>query len=110
LFSQVPLADVTTNIIRFTNENFINTHRIGISGNYTFDKISWWSSNNNLDINYAKSQFHLTERQEDIDGINTTISTYNDFNLTKNLLIGVNFWYSLPGINGIFEVKEASSL
>ena len=110
LFSQVPLADVMTNIIRFTNENFIKTHRIGISGNYTFDKISWWSSNNDLDINYAKSQFHLTERQEDIKGINTTISTYNDFNLTKNLLIGVNFWYSLPGVNGIFKVKEASSL
>jgi len=109
LFSQVPLADVTTNIIRFTNENFINTHRIGISGNYTFDKISWWSSNNNLDINYSESSFQLKEKQEDQKGINSTISTYNDFNLNKNLLLGVNFWYSFPGMNGVYDTKEASS-
>ena len=112
LFSQVPLADITTNIIRFTNENFINTSRFGISENYTFDKISWWSSNNSLDINYSKSEFNLEEEQEDQDGINTTISTYNDFNLNagKTFLMGVNFWYSLPGVNGIFDTKEASSL
>ncbi|MFK7907781.1 MAG: TonB-dependent receptor [Chitinophagales bacterium] len=110
LFSQVPLADASTNIIRFANENFINTHRIGVSGNYTFDKISWWSSNNSLDINYSESKFYLTEEQEDQKGINTTLSTYNDFNLTKNLLMGVNFWYSFPGINGVYNTKEASSL
>jgi outer membrane receptor protein involved in Fe transport len=111
LFSQVPLADATTNIIRFTNENFINTNRIGLSENYTFDKISWWSSNNSLDINYSKSAFNLEEEQEDQEGVNATISTYNDFNLNadKTLLMGVNFWYSFPGINGIFDTKEASS-
>lgn len=114
LFSQVPLADVTTNIIRFTNENFINTHRIGISENYTFDKIKWWSSNNSLDINYSKSEFDLEEEQEleDQKGINVTISTYNDFNLNtdKTVLMGVNYWYSFPGLNGVYETKEASSL
>lgn len=111
LFSQVPLADATTNIIRFTNENFINTNRIGLSENYTFDKISWWSSNNSLDINYSKSEFNLEEEQEDQEGVNATISTYNDFNLNadKTLLMGVNFWYSFPGVNGIFDTKEASS-
>ena len=112
LFSQVPLADVTTNIIRFTNENFINTHRIGISENFTFDKVKWWSSNNSLDINYSKSDFNLEEAQEDQKGLNTTISTYNDFNLNtdKTILMGVNYWYSFPGLNGIYETKEASSL
>ena len=112
LFSQVPLADATTNIIRFTNENFINTNRIGISENYTFDKISWWSSNNSLDINYSKSKFNLEEEQEDQEGVNATISTYNDFNLNadKTLLMGVNYWYSFPGVDGIFDTKSASSL
>ncbi len=114
LFSQVPIADITTNIIRFTNENFINTHRIGISENYTFDKIKWLSSNINLDINYSKSEFNLEEEQklEDQKGINVTISTYNDFNLNtdKTVLMGVNYWYSFPGLNGVYETKEASSL
>ncbi len=112
LFSQVPLADTTTKIIRFTNENFINTNRIGISENYTFDKIKWWSSNNSLDINYSKSEFNLEEEQEDQKGINATISTYNDFNLNadKTLLMGVNYWYSFPGLNGVYETKSSSSL
>lgn len=112
LFSQVPLADITTNIIRFTNENFINTSRFGISENYTFDKMSWWSSNNSLDINYSKSKFNLEEDQEDQEGINATISTYNDFNLNadKTFLMGVNYWYSFPGVDGVFDTKSASSL
>ncbi len=112
LFSQVPLPDSTTNIIRFSNENFIDTQRFGISENYTFDKISWWSSNNSLDINYSKSEFNLEEEQEDQEGINATISTYNDFTLNadRTLLMGVNYWYSFPGVNGIFDTKSASSL
>ena len=112
LFSQVPLADVTTNIIRFTNKNFITTHRIGISENYTFNKVAWWSSNNSLDINYSKSVFNLEKEQDSQKGINATISTYNDFNLNTNktLLLGVNYWYSFPSVNGVFELKSASSL
>lgn len=112
LFSRVPLADSSTNIIRFTNENFINTNRIGISENYTFNKVEWWNSYNSLDINYSKSKFNLEEAQEDQEGINATISTYNDFNLNadKTLLMGVNYWYSFPGVDGIFDTKSASSL
>lgn len=112
LFSRVPLADISTNIIRFTNENFINTNRIGISENYTFDKAKWWNSYNSLDINYSKSKFDLEEEQEDQEGINATVSTYNDFNLNadKTLLMGVNYWYSFPGVDGIFDTKSASSL
>ena len=110
LFSQVPLANDATNIIRFTNENFISTNRIGISVNYTFDKLSWWSSNNNVNINYSESKFSLEKQQEDQKGINMVISTYNDFNLTENILLGANFWYNFPGINGIYSTKEASSL
>lgn len=112
LFSRVPFADSSTNIIRFTNENFINTNRIGISENYTFDKVKWWNSYNSFDINYSKSKFDLEEEQEDQEGINATVSTYNDFNLNadKTLLLGVNYWYSFPGIDGIFDTKSASSL
>ncbi len=112
LFSQVPLADATTNIIRFTNENFINTKRFGISENYTFNKIIWWSSNNSFDINYSKSEFSLEEEQDNQEGINATISTYNDFNLNvdKTLIMGLNYWYSFPGINGVYKTKSASSL
>lgn len=111
MFSQVPLPNSDTNIIRFTNENFIDTQRFGISEDYTFDKLSWWSSSNNFDLNYSISKFSLEQDEEDQKGINATISTYNDFNLNadKTLLLGVNYWYSFPGVDGIFDTKSASS-
>ena len=111
MFSQVPLPDSNTNVIRFANENFINTQRFGISENYTFDKLSWWSSNNSFDLNYSISEFSLEQDEEDQKGLNATISTSNDFNLNsdKTILLGVNYWYSFPGVNGIFNTKSASS-
>ncbi|MBL4746158.1 MAG: TonB-dependent receptor [Flavobacteriaceae bacterium] len=112
IVAQAPLADPATNFIRFLWENYVNTERIGISENYTFDKIKWWSSNNSLDINYSKSDFSLPQKEEDQKGINAMISTYNDFNLNedKTLLMGVNYWYSFPGVDGVFDKKAASSL
>lgn len=112
IFSRVPLADSETNIIRFTFENFITSNRIGFSENYTFNKVKWWSSYNGLDINYSKSTFNLEEDQEDQEGLNATVYTYNDFNLNadKTWLLGVNYWYMAPGVNGVFDTKSASSL
>ncbi|MFD1095580.1 TonB-dependent receptor domain-containing protein [Salegentibacter chungangensis] len=112
LFSQVPLPNSTSNVIRTTVRNFINTSRIGISENYTFDKIDWWSSNNSLDINYSESEFNLDREQEDQTGFNATISTSNDFSLNpdKTFLAGLNYWYEFPGTDGIFETRARSAL
>ncbi len=112
MYSQVPLPNSTTNVIRFTNENFINTQRFGTSQNLTFDKVSWWSSNNSLDVNYTLFTFNLEGNPAAQKGINAQISTNNDFTLNtkKTLLSGVNYWYSFPSVEGIFDVKSASSL
>jgi hypothetical protein len=112
MFSQVPLPNSDTNVIRFTNENFINTRRFGISENFIFDKLSWWTSNNSIDINWTFSEFDLEQEQEDVKGINSRIATYNDFTLNSEgtVLMGFNYWYSFPGVSGIFDTKSASSL
>ena len=112
MFSQVPLANSSTNFIRFTNLNFIDRNRIGISESYTFEKISWWSSSNDLDLNYSISKFNLANQQDDQKGFNSTVSSYNDFNLNKDktMTAGLNFWYEFPGVNGVFNKKSASSL
>ncbi|WP_046754925.1 TonB-dependent receptor domain-containing protein [Kordia jejudonensis] len=111
-FGQVPLPNSNTNIIRFTNENYIDSWRIGFSENYTFNKIKWWYSNNSFDVNYLKSEFNLPEPQDDQEGLNARIATYNDIRLNENrtLVLGVNYWYDFPGVNGIFDTKSASSL
>ncbi|MCB0641734.1 MAG: TonB-dependent receptor family protein, partial [Phaeodactylibacter sp.] len=112
MFAQVPLPNASTNIIRFTNENYINTQRLGISQNLVFDQLSWWTSNNSLDVNFARSEFDLAEQQADQRGINAQVSTYNDFTLNKagTLYAGINYWYSFPGVDGIFNTQSASAL
>jgi len=112
LFAQVPLPNSNTNIIRFTNENYIDAQRFGFSENYTFDKISWWTSNNNLNVNYSISTFNLDEQQEDQKGVNATIATYNNFvlNEARTFRMGINYWYNFPGVDGIFNNESASSV
>jgi hypothetical protein len=111
-FGQVPLPNSNTNVIRFTNENYIDSWRIGFSENYTFNKVKWWYSNMSFDINYLKSEFNLPEPQADQEGLNARISTFNDIRLNENRtwVLGVNYWYSFPGVNGIFDTKSQSSL
>ncbi|MGF1558575.1 MAG: TonB-dependent receptor domain-containing protein [Flavobacteriaceae bacterium] len=112
LFAQVPLPNSDTNVIRVTNKNFTDTNRFGFSENYIFDDISWWSSNNSFDLNYSMSKFDLEQEEEDRKGFRASISTDNDIylNTNKNLLLGLNFWYNFPGVDGIFDTKPASSL
>ncbi len=112
LFSEIPLPDANTNITRLTVENYINRNRIGFSENYTFDAIDWWSSNNNLNINYSEATFDLEEEQPAQTGFNAMISTNNDFNLNaeKTIIAGLNYWYRFPGVDGVFKTRATSAL
>jgi hypothetical protein len=111
LISEVTIADPNSNEILHTSENYIDTKRYGISENYVFDRFKWWTSNNAVDFNYAISKSSLTVAQSEQKGFNSRISTNNDFNLNvdKTVLFNVSYWYSFPGIDGIFTNKEMSS-
>ncbi|MEM9822592.1 MAG: TonB-dependent receptor, partial [Bacteroidota bacterium] len=112
IFSQIAIADPATNNIRYTNENFITTQRYGISENHYFDKISWWTSSNGIDVNYTVSTSDLAITNERETGFNARISTYNNFILNKkrNLSLSINYWYNFPGVDGIYQLKAMGSL
>jgi Outer membrane protein beta-barrel family len=111
-FSQAPIADPNTKIINFTNKNFINAQRFGLSENYTFEKYSWWTSNNAFDLSYVIAESLLTETSRYKKGINSRVSTSNDFvlNKTKTLLFNATYWYLFPEVDGIYNNKAQSSL
>ncbi len=111
-FTQAPLADPETKIINFTNRNFINAQRFGLSENYTFEKYAWWTSNNAFDISYVIAESLLTETARYKKGINSRISTSNDFvfNKSKTVLFNVSYWYLFPEVDGIYNNKAQSSL
>lgn len=111
LFSEIPIPSPDTNITSYTVENYINRNRIGFSENYTFDGLDWWSSNNNLNINYSKADLYLEEVPTQQNGFYARLSTYNDFNLNpeKTIIAGLNYWYQFPGVDGIFKTEAMSS-
>lgn len=111
LFSPIAIPDPNTNIIRSTIVNYVNTQRFGIAENYVFDKFKWWTSNNSIDVNYALSKSSLATTVKEQKGFNSRVSTNNDFilNSNKTLLFNLSYWYSFPGIDGIYNNKSMSS-
>lgn len=110
VFGEVPLPDINSNTTLYTVENYLNRSRIGLSENYSFNSVNWWTSNLSLNVNYSKSSFEL-ESVNSQEGFNSFISATNDFELNaqKTILGGVNYWYSFPGVDGIFKTKARSS-
>lgn len=111
-FGEIPLPDNSTNITMYSYENYIDRQRIGLSENYTYEKIDWWTANFNFDINYSFSSFNHPQNFKDQYGISSYVSTNNDFTLnTKETIIaGLNYWYSFPGVDGIFRTESSNAL
>lgn len=111
LFSPIAVPNADTNIISSTIENYVDTKRYGVAENYVFDKFKWWTSNNSIDVNYAISHSKLASTVREQKGFNSRISTSNDFilNANKTVLFNLSYWYSFPGIDGIYNNKSMSS-
>ncbi|MEO6903130.1 MAG: outer membrane beta-barrel protein, partial [Bacteroidia bacterium] len=99
-----------TSTIRYTNENYIDSKKIGISENFIFDKLGWWTSTNEMDLNYSAATSNLIFITV-LKGFNSTASTNNDFNLNKNktILFNANYTYVFQSVSGIFNYLPHSS-
>ena len=104
LFGQIALADPATNNISFTNENYVDVKRYGISESCSFDKLKWLTSVNSIDVNYVRSESFIPEIQRYQTGWSGRFSTSNDLMLNRNktLILNVNYWYSPKGVDGRF--------
>jgi Outer membrane protein beta-barrel family len=112
MFGQLFIANIGSQTIDYVYENHLTTNRIGISESYIFDKFKWWTSNNALDVNYSASKSNSNLAIKDQKGISSRVSTNNDFTLNskKTWLLNLSYWYSFPGVDGVFATKEASSM
>ncbi len=104
MFAQLPVPDPSTSFIRYVNENYYTTKRVGISESYLFDKVKWWTSNNEINFNYtaAVSSVAIAKGAK---GFNSRIFTSNDFTLNsaKTFVFNLSYWYNFRGVDGIFE-------
>lgn len=104
LFGQIPIANPTTNQIDFTNENYVNTRRLGIMETFTYDKLNWWTSTNTINVNYVQSKSFISVLERNQNGWSSHLLTNNDFilNEDKTWLFNVNYWYNFKGVDGKF--------
>ncbi|MEM9261570.1 MAG: outer membrane beta-barrel protein, partial [Bacteroidota bacterium] len=112
LFSQLPLPNAATNIIRFTMENYLDGRNIGGSIYYSTSLLKRWNNTFTVNVNQAISQFTLDIGQEQLKGVNARFFTSNNLRLNEQgtLLFGLQFWYAPPSIDGVFNKLSASSL
>jgi len=110
VFNQLGLPDVNTNRIRLIYKNIFNLKRYGFSESFTFDKLSWWSSNSMFNINYTTAET-IDLSAMAVDGFTSFVTTNNDFNLNKakTLLFNLGFEYYMFGAYGIDKIKPFTS-
>ena len=111
VFAQLPLADPSSNFIHFKDQNYFSTQRYGILENFIFDKWPWWTSTNELDVNYAVSVSTVAVAPGK-KGFNSRVSTSNDFTLNskKTVLFNCSYIYGFRGVDGIFTLLPMSAL
>ncbi|RZK74228.1 MAG: hypothetical protein EOO92_17420 [Pedobacter sp.] len=110
VFNQIGLPDLNTNNIRLIYQNIFDLKRYGLSESFTFDKLSWWNSNNMLNVNYTTAQT-IDLSVIAIDGFTSFFTSNNGFNLNRNktVLFNIGFEYFFLGTYGIDKIKPFTS-
>lgn len=111
-FEQIGIVNPTTNITNFFVLNYFKTNGFGISESYVLDISERWSSINTFNFGYSKTTSSIAITQQQNKGINTSISTSNDFllNTKKTLLVNLNYYLDFPGTYGLSTYTSSSSL
>lgn len=100
-------VDSNTNIMITRPSNFLSTRSFVISTYYTFNKIKWLQSMNEVDVYWNKS-ISNTGLTPTIAGWAGSIRSDNSifFNKAKTIVGGLNFYYQFPEIIGINKFKS----
>lgn len=102
-------TDVVNDIQVITRKNYSKEYYYGISETYTFDKYSWWTSQNSVSVLGSKTTLLDNINAEVQNGTRFYFSTNNTFSLTKTTKLEVNYWYSSKYKRGLYENGQSSS-
>lgn len=112
-FGLVTVINENTNEQIYTRQNFYKQYDYGISESYTFNKIDWWQSHNNIGLYYVKSTFSsITLNTPELDQLSYYLQTNNVFllNKSKTLKAQVNYWYNSSNSSNLFENSASYKL
>ncbi|WP_205510361.1 outer membrane beta-barrel family protein [Longitalea arenae] len=100
-------VDSATNITITRPSNFLSTRSFVVSTYYTFNKIKWLQSMNEVDVYWNKS-ISRSSLTPTIAGWAGSIRSDNSifFNKARTIIGGLNFYYQFPEIIGINKFKS----
>jgi outer membrane receptor protein involved in Fe transport len=105
-YARFPLIDAETKVIKHYPDNFINYYSLGLSESYTFNKIWWWNSYNNVVAYYIRKKSKIQEAMPSINRWSGNFKTHNDFLLNKEstMMFNIGFYYELPYLNNFSQI------
>ena len=104
-------ADWETNIQAIIRLNYYTDYRLGIGEQFTFNKISWWESQNQFYVIGNKSKFdNNVIDATPKEGIQIYVDTYNTFSLNESTKFQIDFFYSSAYKGGLSDRGERYGL
>ncbi|MBP1224955.1 outer membrane beta-barrel family protein [Flavobacterium sp. 1355] len=105
VFTSIP--ETNTQII--TRENYFKGLNYGLGESYSAGFSDWWQSENSLYFLGSKTEFIKDINATPSNSLQIDFSTNNTFILGKTTKLQIDFSYSTPFKNGLYEVGYMSS-
>ncbi|GAA4150344.1 outer membrane beta-barrel family protein [Chryseobacterium ginsenosidimutans] len=88
--------------------NFYDQKTVGLIESFTFNKLTFWESNNQLNVYYSKTTSEILNTVPNIDNWTMSFNSNNSFNLNKSKTIKVelNFNYQSPSVAGSYKLSS----
>lgn len=103
-------SDVASRTQIVTRSNFFKQYIYGIGESFSFNKISWWQSQNNLNILGSKTEFIQNIGAKPQNGIMFSGNSSNKMTLNKTTKLQVDMSYDSPFKAGLFSLGKIYSL
>lgn len=101
-FTALNFFDAENNVQSRVQRNYANSVAIGLSETVSFNKVSWWESNNQFNVYVDRSKSTGAVTEGTIKQWSGYLSTDNTFTLNKKktLMANATFWYQFPETSG----------
>lgn len=109
-FGTVLSPDTENNVQAIIRRNYYRSYRGGITETYTYDKIPWWQSQNQLSITGFKADFDNDLDAIPQNGFQLYLDTKNTFSIGETTKLQVDFFYSTPYKILLFDFEERYGL
>ncbi len=103
-------SDVENSTQIATRSNFFKQYIYGIGESFTFNKISWWQSQNSLNVIGSKTEFTMDIGAQPQNGIMFSANSSNKITINESTKLQIDASYDSPFKSGLFSVGETYSL